>query len=623
MLQRRHKVAAWRDRDHSPLGTNDTETMSDLSSTSGHAPQKAQGGVYPKILISLLFLAASVRLALPAINGGVFDALSTDDAMRLVEVRDLIAGQGWFDLFQHRLDPPGTSMHWSRLIDAPLAALILLLKPLLGMHGAETVTLYFWPALLFAVALALIAAIAKQMSNNVNAVLAAVVLGVLSLPALVHFRSGAIDHHNVQIDLLLALVWLTTQIEQSAVKAALGGLLISLSLAIGIEMLPAFAAIGLAVFGLFVWRGAPVARQVSAFGAGLAASSLLLAPALLPLSSLTMEVCDAFGGPVLLLAAGGGVGLVLVVGIDRCYPTLRMRAVSGAALGIVLVSAFLSLFSGCIASPFAHLDPIVVSLWVNNVAEAVSFTRMLQLFPENVPAYYGFPIIATGLAVMALTRLLPPERFRWIVGIVTLTALLGFSFLQMRGAAGASIVAAPIFAASLATLWPRLASARNLLLLSVLASPVSLSAAGLFAKPLLDVIFRPQVIPNASSCRSLSDVASLKRLPKGRVMAPVDLGPAILAETTHDVFAAPYHRNNDGNAALIKLLLAPLLTAQQILSDRRVDYLITCSAAPDANIIKLAPDGLEARLGRGEIPDFLEPLQLNSADKISVWRVRK
>ena len=55
-------------------------------------------------------------------------------------------------------------------------------------------------------------------------------------------------------------------------------------------------------------------------------------------------------------------------------------------------------------------------------------------------------------------------------------------------------------------------------------------------------------------------------------MAPLDLGPAILAETSHDVFAGPYHRNNDGNAALIKLMLAPLPAAKQILSDRHVDY---------------------------------------------------
>jgi hypothetical protein len=597
--------------------------MSDLSLTSGHAPPKEQGSAHPKLLISLLFLAASVTLAWPAINGGVFDALSTDDAMRLVEVRDLIGGQGWFDVFQYRMDPPGTSMHWSRLIDAPLAGLILLLKPLLGMHGAETVTLYFWPALLFAVAVALIAAIARQLSNGPTPVLAAAVLAVVSLPALIHFEPGAIDHHNAQIDLLLALVLLTAQIEQSAVKAAAGGLMASLSLAIGVEMLPAIAAVGVAVFGLFVWRGSPVARQVGAFGAGLAGSSLLLAPALLRLPSLTREVCDAFGGPVLLLSAGGGASLMLMVGIDRYYPTMRMRLVSGAALAIVLGGAFLSLFSGCIASPYAHLDPIVVSLWVNNVAESISFATMLHLFPEKVPGFYGFPIMTMGFAAMALRRSPPPERFRWIVGVVTLAALIGISLWEVRGAAAASMVAAALFPASLVILWPRFATGRNLLLLSAIASPLSLAAEGLWAKPLMDAILKPQANGGPSLCRSLSDVASLKRLPKGRVMAPVDLGPAILAETGHEVFAAPYHRNNDGIAALLKLMLAPLPTARQILSDRHVDYVVTCSATPDLNIVKLAPDGLEARLAAGETPDFLEPLHLDPADKISVWRVRR
>jgi hypothetical protein len=461
------------------------------------------------------------------------------------------------------------------------------------------------------------------LSKSIYAPIAAVLLAVLALPAQVHFRAGAIDHHNAQIDLLLALVLMTAQIERSAVKAALGGLMASLSLAIGVEMLPAIAAVGVAVFGLFVWRGAPVARPVGAFGAGLAASSLLLAPALLPLSSLTVQVCDAFGGPVLLLAAGGGITLVLMAGIDRYHSTLGMRAISGTALAIVLVGAFLSFFPGCVAPPYAHLDPLLVSLWIDNVSEAISLARMLQLFPEKVPAFYALPIIATGFAVMALTRSPGSERFRRIVGIVTLVALIGISLWEMRGAAGASMVAAPIFVASLTVLWPGLAGARNLLLLSAVASPISLAAVGLFAKPLIDAVFKTQPISDPSPCQSMSDVAFLKQLPKGRVMAPVDLGPAILAETTHDVFAGPYHRNNDGNTALIKLMLAPLSTAHQILSDRHADYLITCSAAPDANIIKLAPDGLEARLGRGETPDFLERIDLDPSYNISVWRVRK
>src|SRR6266849_5806161 len=529
--------------------------MSDLSSTSGQAALKRQLGVNPNLLMPMLWLAATVAIALPAINGGVFDAMSTDDAMRLVQVRDWIGGQGWFDLFQYRLDPPGASMHWSRVVDVPLAALILLLRPLIGTHGAEAVTLVVWPALMLAAALVLVAAIARQMSNGVaNAQLAAVVLAVLAEPALIHFRPGAIDHHNAKIVLLLAVVLLASQIEQSAVKAALAGLAASLSLAIGIEMLPAIAAICLAVAGLLVWRGASVSRQVGAFGAALAASSLLLAPGLLPLPSLALPVCDAFGGPVLLLVAGGGISLMIMVEIDRLYSTLHLRLATGMASAIALVGAFLSLFAGCMASPYAHLDPLVTSLWVDKVVESMSLATMLQLTPQKVLGFYGFPLVTMGFASAAPIQPNPPGRFRWILGIMTLAALIGLSVWEMRGAAAASMVAAPMFAASLAILWPTLATGRSLILLALAVSPASFAALGLSAKPLIDFIFKPQMTiaeRDASTCQTVSDVASMTKLPKGRVMAPIDLGPMILADTDHAVFAAPYHRNNDGIVAML------------------------------------------------------------------------
>src|ERR1700730_17245642 len=140
--------------------------MSDLSSTSGHVAPRAQFAANPNALISVLWLAATIAIALPSINRGVFDAMSTDDAMRLVQVRDWIGGQGWVDLFQHRLDPPGASMHWSRVVDVPLAGLILLLRPLIGTHGAETVTLFLWPLLLLAAALMVVAAIAPETDSR-------------------------------------------------------------------------------------------------------------------------------------------------------------------------------------------------------------------------------------------------------------------------------------------------------------------------------------------------------------------------------------------------------------------------------------------------------------------------
>jgi hypothetical protein len=598
--------------------------MSDLGSAAGQSALNRRFAVDANVLMPLLWLAAAFALALPAIRGGIFNAMSTDDAMRLVQVRDLIGGQDWFDLSQHRLNPPGTSMHWSRVVDMPLAALILLLRPLIGTHGAEAVTLFLWPLLLLAAALVLVAAIARQMSDGViPSQVAAAALAVLSTPALIHFRPGGIDHHNAQIGLLLALVLLTSQIEQSAVKAAMGGLAASLSLAIGIEMLPAIAAIGLSVFGLFIWRGASVSRQIAAFGAGLTASSLLFASIFVP-SSLASPVCDAFGGPVLLLTAGGGTGLMIMAAIDRFHSTLRLRLVTGAVSAIALVGTFLSLFAGCIASPYAQLDPLVISLWVDNVSESISVATMLQLAPEKVPGFYGFPLMTMGFSLAALVQSSPHQRFRWIPGITTLAALIGLGFWEMRATAAATIVATPVFAASLASLWPTL-PLRRLALLVVAASPASFAALGMSAKPAIDVIFKPQMAiaeRDSSECRTVSDVAPMTRLPNGRAMAPIDLGPMILAETDHAVFAAPYHRNNDGNLALLRLLLAPLPAARQILSDRRVDYLLLCSA-PDRDLIKLAPDGLAARLGRGETPDFLEPIDLDPAHKISVWRVRQ
>src|SRR3954469_19088010 len=110
----------------------------------------------PKVLTLLLCAVAAITLAVPGITGGVFDTLSTDDAMRLVEVRDLIGGQGWFDLAQHRLSPPGSPMHWSRIIDAPIAAIILTLRPIAGPVYAEAAALVLWPMLMLVATMLLV-----------------------------------------------------------------------------------------------------------------------------------------------------------------------------------------------------------------------------------------------------------------------------------------------------------------------------------------------------------------------------------------------------------------------------------------------------------------------------------
>ena len=70
----------------------------------------------------------------------------TDDAMRMVQVRDWMAGQGWYDLRALRLDPPGgVLMHWSRVVDIPLAGLIRLFSLVADQGTAERLTRIVFP----------------------------------------------------------------------------------------------------------------------------------------------------------------------------------------------------------------------------------------------------------------------------------------------------------------------------------------------------------------------------------------------------------------------------------------------------------------------------------------------
>src|SRR5688572_18860386 len=70
----------------------------------------------------------------------------TDDALRLVTVRDFLAGQNWYDHTQNRLNVPfGAEMHWSRLVDLVMAGLIVLFQPFAGSAGAAALAGYAWP----------------------------------------------------------------------------------------------------------------------------------------------------------------------------------------------------------------------------------------------------------------------------------------------------------------------------------------------------------------------------------------------------------------------------------------------------------------------------------------------
>ena len=197
----------------------------------------------------------------------------TDDAMRLVMVRALLHGRGWYDQQIVRLQPPlGVYMHWSRLLDGALAAVTAALQFVLPPARAEWAVRFAWPlAWVFPVVLAGLA-IARNLGAR-SAVFIGAVLLALDISMFVQFRPGRIDHHNIQITMTLAAcACALVQGETRARWALLAGAASGLGLAIGVEALAFHALIG-ASYALRLAFDSDDARTARAYGLSLAGGS--------------------------------------------------------------------------------------------------------------------------------------------------------------------------------------------------------------------------------------------------------------------------------------------------------------------------------------------------------------
>src|SRR4051812_43701366 len=243
---------------------------------------------------TLLFIIwAATVLTYLGTSFGTGENLSTDDAMRLVQVRDLLVGQAWFDPTQYRLNPPdGVAMHWSRLIDLPIAALIRAGAMLLPQAIAERMATILWPAALLLIFLAGVARFTRELAGDAAARLA-LIFAALTAPVLQHFRPGALDHHNAQLALLIWSVALIARVEVRPRDAALAAVLCAVSLAIGEEMAHAIATIAALMALRWIIGGEATAGATRAFALAFAAAMLALFAATAPPARYASAACDA------------------------------------------------------------------------------------------------------------------------------------------------------------------------------------------------------------------------------------------------------------------------------------------------------------------------------------------
>ncbi|GAA0656368.1 hypothetical protein FHT00_002440 [Sphingomonas insulae] len=508
----------------------------------------------------------------------------TDDVVRLQQIRDWLGGQRWGDLTQHRLGPPpGLPMHWSRLADLGPAAIIAALTPWTGSARAELVAILVWPGMLFAVALFLIARIARRVGGG-DIVPAATVVAAIAYPATTIFLPGRIDHHNLQVVLLLAAV--VAVLHGGTRAAVLAGVCVGASLIVGLETLPILAALGAVM--LWHWTGRGTA-PLAAFGLGTIAA-LLAGRIAFAGDGFAFPACDGFTTPAFTAA------LVLASALP-VVSILARRATDRP--GRMLVAAATIVPAACIAlmrapqclSPYGAVDPRLATLWLSHVEEAQS---VFAASPATIVGYIGLAVVGLIATAWQAWR---HRSAGWTMLALLLAVATAIAAVQLRGAYAAAILSAPGLAAAIAAARTR---GGGWLIAAWLVSAgmlYPLAAAAFATRP------APAVRTTAhGDCGSAAAMRTLARLPRGIVMAPVDAGAWALAATSHRVLAAPYHRNAVGNLAAYRFYAATPERAARIAAALHVDYVMACANLPGAD----DPDSAAAALvAGGSVPGFV------------------
>lgn len=568
-------------------------------------------------LFAMVFaLTAAVYVVRAAMTQGSAPLFNdTDDAMRLVQIRDFVGGQSWYDLVQHRLNTPfGAEMHWSRLIDAPIAGLILLLRPFAG-NLTETVAAYVWPLTLLGILMLLSARISVRLAGP-GAALPGLILPAFSLISMVEFAPGRIDHHSVQILFALTmLLCLIDAIERPRMAVA-AGLATACAIAIGAESLPTAVAGALAAGLIWVIDGRH-ATLLRNFGASFALGTLALLAVALPPERWFVPYCDAIS--IVYAAAGIGTGLAFVLlsllPLAPRVPTQRLAA--GGFAGVAVVALLYQVFPICFHGAYSNLDPWLITHWIDRIDEAKPLWVAFFSNPSYVVAVGLPPLLAV---LVTLYHVLHPKtvwRSRWLAYAVVLLVAIAVMLLQVRGARLATTLAAPAGAALIVSARARyLGSKRILPVVGLVVGWVGFAglALALLANSALTLSPSAASSPSSTlqstqkaSCLMPAAFASLAELPKARVMAPIDLGSHLLAFTAHEVVGAPYHRNIAGLHDSFDFFNGPITEARSILAARGISLVVICPTMPELKgLPDAAADAFVHLYAQHEVPDWLQ-----------------
>ena len=548
----------------------------------------------------------------------------TDDNLRMAQVRAWIGGQDWFDLRQYRFDPAfgGADIHWSRVVDLPLAALITVGRWFLSGVDADRLAVAVAPLLPYAVLLTGVTLTARRLISP-GAFVAALIVLYFAGSTNGMFMPTRIDHHGWQLA-MLSLVIAGLADPDRRRGGLTTGLASALSLSIGLEMLIYLALAGAAQ--VLMWVADQRERErIFAYGVSLAGGAAL---GFLLFASYANRapVCDALSPVWLGNALLGGALLALLAWRSPARWPVRLALAAGAG---AIVAAFHALaFPHCL-SRLEGVSPEVQQLWLNNVREARPITRHPWRTGVNIASLPAIGLI--GWAWLLWLQRREAERFRRTLAVAAIAATaFALLFWQTRAGPAAQLLGVVGCAALIATLLPRLWNAKNSLVVVLGSSALILAASGA-ATPLALSLFsserkqsEAERLNNRANrlCPTLWAMRPVARQPRGNVFTFIDLGPRLIAVTHHSAIGGPYHRNGEAIAASMKAFRGTPEQARAIITRHASDYLLICPHMNQATIFRAAaPRGFYAQLERGARFDWLEPIDLGKDSPLRMWRV--
>jgi hypothetical protein len=546
----------------------------------------------------------------------------TDDNLRMMQVRDLLRGQDWYDLRQYRLNPPfGADIHWSRIVDLPIAAIKLALAPLIGGAAAERWAVAAAPLLPLLAAMAALAVTVRRLVSPYAFALA-IAIFLCGHSARNQFVPLRIDHHGWQLACLAVAVMAMTDPKRARGGAILGAAT-ALSLSIGLEMLLYLAVAGAAAVLMWI-HDQGQARRIAAYGASLAGATGL-GYLLFASQANRAPVCDALS-PV-WLSAMVGAGAVCVL-LSLLPPRGLLVRFGAAALGGLLLAAFYALAWPDCTSRLEGVSDEANRLWLSNVREARPIYMHGWRTATSILALPAFGLIGYGLMLWRARRDMP--RFiPWAAAAAPALLAVLLLLWQSRASPAAQLLAVP-GASGLA--WVLIAAVRasRLMLVRVVGTVGAfLLISGLLVQQAVELVPQakgkssPAVGRANASCPTMAALRPIALQPKGYVLTHVDLGPRLITVTHHDALAGPYHRNHREIVETMRAFRGTAEEARRTVQARGIDYVLICPNLSETTIYaSQAKNGFYVQLVRGQVPAWLEPVKLPAKSPYRMWRVK-